>query len=160
MRFYWQPADEAEFTRIVNDTAEGIIPYSPAAEQAQQYLKEFYNWPTEGPSSAFLIAKDLESLCNEEKSAEMAQLHQEEYVEHPMIAMLSKRTHLPKQICKHFLLRPLIFDLIRLYHALKTNSLKTYLRMNYYSWHRNDISEVKGIFRRLRIADGFWIKAI
>ena len=153
LTFYWQPEDPAAFLKVLEDTVAGVIPYSPARGEAEQYLKQFYNWPTDGPSAAYLIAKDLASLCVEETSSDAAELHRLEFREHPLIGRLMRRTHLPRSVVKRMLLRPLVFDVKGIFSAFRRHELETHMRMEFYHWQKKDVSRVEAIFQNLKKKD-------
>jgi hypothetical protein len=153
VKLFWQPADTAEFLKTLEDAVTGVIPYSPVPDQAEQYLREFYSWPAGGSSAAYLIAKDLAALADEAKPLALAELHRKEYRVHPLIDRLARRTHLPRPIARRLLLRPLLFDLRRIYHAYKRGELQAFMRTEHFAWRRRDTRRVRRIFGRLRARD-------
>jgi len=153
MQFYWQPESKGEFLKTLNDCATGVIPYSPEPERAETYLSDFYNWPADGPSAAYLIAKDLAALCHEEVTGEMAERHRLEYREHPFIQRLAHRTHFPAWLVKKVLLRPLVFDLRNAYGSFRRGDLEGHMRMEYYWWQREDSDRAQKIFEKLKKTD-------
>lgn len=153
MRLYWQPADKAEFLQMINDAVSGTIPYSPARDEAEAYLREFYSWPSDGPSAAYLIAKDIEMLCHSDASAEQAELHRSEYREHPFVNRLASRTGLPVSITRKLFLQPFLFDIKHLFKAYRRGDFHTHVRMEYYWWQRKDTDRVRTIFQRLKRKD-------
>ncbi|QQR81411.1 MAG: hypothetical protein IPJ69_04625 [Deltaproteobacteria bacterium] len=153
MQFYWQPEDKAALLKVLNDSILDVIPYSPAPEKAENYLKEFYNWPSDGQSVAYCIAKDLQSLLYEEVSSEMNKLHHDEYIEHPFIKRLAQKTHLSSKIVKKILATPVFFDLMNIGRALWRNDLSGHLRAEYYWWQKEEVCRVKNIFQNLKRKD-------
>jgi surface carbohydrate biosynthesis protein len=153
MRLYWQPEDWDEFLRLVRQSADGRIAYSPAPEQAEGYLQTFYNWPSPEPSAAGRIAHDLFSLCHEPQAPARTALCKQEYREHPSIERLARRTRLPVGLVRRLFLRPWLWDMKNLVRAYRERNLTAHFRTEVYPWQRKPFRRVRALQQRLKKLD-------
>lgn len=133
LKFFWQPKDNTEIKRMIEQASNGKLPLSPECSKSEleEYLVDYYDFPRKEPSG-LTIAMEIGRL------AESADTDLDCRVSSVKIKRIYHKLRYLSKYCYH------------VGKDIGDGSFKSKQRYYYYPWHYNDIMRTKVIWKQIK----------
>ncbi|MCK5608090.1 hypothetical protein KAR91_39785 [Candidatus Pacearchaeota archaeon] len=149
MKYYWQPETIDEAMDMINKVVIDDLPYTPYESGLKVYLKNFYDWPRENPSS-LTIAKEIFGLIEKDVTSPESIKENNSLPSIHMVERINKSIPILKKnqiswLLSHIHLINVIYFLI----AIRNKNFYNFNRSEFNPWHYYDLKKAHSIWKNL-----------